>query len=61
MLLREDWDDYEDQSADFLYFSFEIVPRRNEPEIKLFVPSWTCGIDRMGLTRGLCKYFKEIR
>lgn len=61
MLLREDWDDYEDQSAEFLYFSFEIAPGRNVPDIKLYVPSWTCGIDKTGLTRGLSKYFQENR
>jgi DMATS type aromatic prenyltransferase len=59
MLLREDWDDDEDQSAEFLYFGFEIAPGRNDPDIKLYVPSWTCGIDKTGLTRGLSKYFKE--
>ncbi len=59
LILPDDWDEYEDQSAETLYFGFEIIPGRKDPDVEVFVPSWSCGVDRMGLTRGLSRYFKE--
>ncbi|PMD38624.1 aromatic prenyltransferase [Hyaloscypha variabilis F] len=60
LLLREDWDDYESQSAEFLYFGFEVCPGKEQPDVKIYVPSWTLGIDKTGLTRGLGRYFREV-
>ncbi|KAN0109973.1 aromatic prenyltransferase [Hyaloscypha variabilis] len=60
LLLREDWDDHESQSAEFLYFGFEVCPGKEEPDVKIYVPSWTLGIDKTGLTRGLGRYFREV-
>jgi DMATS type aromatic prenyltransferase len=60
LLLGDDWSDYDSQSAEFLYFCFEISPGKSEPEITVYVPSWTLGIDKTGLTRGLRRCFREL-
>jgi DMATS type aromatic prenyltransferase len=60
LLLGDDWSDYDSQSAEFLYFCFEISPGKIEPEIMVYVPSWTLGIDKTGLTRGLRRCFREL-
>ncbi|KAE9362829.1 aromatic prenyltransferase [Stipitochalara longipes BDJ] len=60
LLLREDWNDHESQSAEFLHFKFEFSPGKLEPDIKIYVPSWTLGINKTGLTRGLGRYFREL-
>jgi DMATS type aromatic prenyltransferase len=59
LFLGEDWNDHESQSAEFLYFGFEVLAGRQEPKVKVYVPTWTLGIDKTGLTRGLGTYFRE--
>jgi len=60
LLTREDWNDYTSQSAEFLYFAFEIDPGKEQPDVTIYVPSWTLGISKTGLTRGLARYFREL-
>jgi len=60
LLLGDDWSDYDSQSAEFLYFCFVISPGKSEPDIMVNVPSWTLGIDKTGLTRGLRRCFREL-
>lgn len=60
LLLGDDWSDYDSQCAEFLYFCFEISPGKSEPGVKVYVPSWTLGIDKTGLTRGLGGCFREL-
>ncbi len=60
LLLSDDWSDSDSQSAEFLYFCFEISPGKSEPEVKVYVPSWTLGIDKTGITRGLGRCFREL-
>jgi DMATS type aromatic prenyltransferase len=59
LFLGEDWNDHESQSTEFLYFGVEILPGKQEPQVEVYVPSWTLGIDKMGLTMGLGRYFRE--
>jgi hypothetical protein len=57
--LNETWDENEMQLVGFLFFGFEIQPEIKYPEVKVYVPSWTCGIGDVEMGRSLDKFFSE--
>jgi DMATS type aromatic prenyltransferase len=57
--LNKPWDENEMQLVGFLFFGFEIQPGRKYPEVKVYVPSWTCGIRDVEIGKSLDKFFSE--
>jgi hypothetical protein len=47
------------QLVGFLFFGFEIQPGRKYPEVKIYVPSRTCGIRDIEIGKSLDKFFSE--
>jgi DMATS type aromatic prenyltransferase len=57
--LSENWDEKEMQLVGFLFFGFEIQPGKEYPEVKVYVPSWTCDIGDVEIGRSLDKFVSE--
>jgi hypothetical protein len=47
------------QLVGFLFFGFEIQPGKEYPEVKVYVPGWTCDIGDVEIEGSLEKFFSE--
>jgi hypothetical protein len=47
------------QLVGFLFFGFEIQPGKEYPEVKVYVPSWTCDIGDVEIGSSLDKFVSE--
>jgi hypothetical protein len=55
--LPDDWNESEQQEIPFLFFAFEIMPGKDEVDVKVCVPAWTLGAD--DVSRRLAGFFRK--